>query len=128
MRPDILIIEDNAQNMYLLTFLLEKNGYSVIQAENGILGLAAAEKYKPSVIMLDIQLPGMSGYEVARMLKKNVKLENIPLIAVTSYAMPGDREKAMASGCIGYIEKPIDPETFIHDFQSCLPDNLTGES
>ncbi len=124
MKPDILIIEDNEQNMYLLTFLLEKNGYSVIQAEDGICGLAAANAHKPLVIILDIQLPGMNGYEVSRRLKNNTVLAHIPLIAVTSYAMPGDREKAMAAGCTGYIEKPIDPETFIRDFQSFLPDNF----
>ena len=124
MQPDILIIEDNEQNMYLLTFLLKKNGYSVIQAEDGICGLAAANAHKPLVIILDIQLPGMNGYEVARRLKNNTVLAHIPLIAVTSYAMPGDREKAMAAGCTGYIEKPIDPETFISDFQSFLPDNF----
>jgi len=124
MKPDILVIEDNEQNMYLLTFLLEKNGYSVIQAEDGIRGLAAANAHKPMVIILDIQLPGMNGYEVAGRLKNNTVLGHIPLIAVTSYAMPGDREKAMAAGCTGYIEKPIDPETFIRDFQSFLPDNF----
>ncbi len=123
-QPDILIIEDNEQNMYLLTFLLEKNGYSVIQAEDGICGLEAANAHKPRVIILDIQLPGMNGYEVARRLKKSTVLAHIPLIAVTSYAMPGDREKAMAAGCTGYIEKPIDPETFISDFQAFLPDNF----
>ena len=120
----ILIIEDNEQNMYLLTFLLEKNGYTVMQASDGLQGIKAAVQYKPAVILLDIQLPGMSGYEVAERLKKMNEVARIPIIAVTSYAMPGDREKAEKAGCIGYIEKPIDPATFIADFQKFLPKNF----
>ena len=123
MRDRILIIEDNEQNMYLVTFLLEKNDYEVIQAWNGRQGIEMATKQRPALILLDIQLPVMNGYEVARELKKNPALETIPIVAVTSYAMPGDREKAMAAGCTGYIEKPINPETFIKDFQKYLPDH-----
>jgi CheY-like chemotaxis protein len=127
MPPDILIIEDNEQNMYLLSFLLEKNGYTVEQAMDGSEGIKAAMQYKPSVILLDIQLPVMSGYEVAEQLKNTPEVAHIPLIAVTSYAMPGDREKAEAAGCIGYIEKPINPATFIADFQRFLPDSFQGK-
>ncbi len=123
MRDRILIIEDNEQNMYLVTFLLGKNDYEVIQAWNGRQGIEMATKQRPALILLDIQLPVMNGYEVARELKKNPALETIPIVAVTSYAMPGDREKAMAAGCTGYIEKPINPETFIKDFQKYLPDH-----
>lgn len=127
MKQTILIIEDNEQNMYLLTFLLEQNGYKVIQARDGQKGIDMVEKSQPSLILLDIQLPVMDGYEVARQLRKNPVFGGIPLIAVTSYAMPGDRKKAMEAGCSGYIEKPINPETFINDFQRYLSNQTSGE-
>ena len=89
----ILIVEDNEQNLYLETFLLEKQGYDVVQARNGHQGLEMAASEKPDLILLDIQLPMMDGYEVARRLKKNDTTLSIPIIAVTSYAMAGDRGK-----------------------------------
>jgi len=121
MRKKVLIIEDNEQNMYMLTYLLESESYEVNQAFNGTTGIAAAITNKPDIILLDIQLPGMDGYTVAVKLKENAELKNIPIIAVTSYAMPGDREKAIESGAIGYIEKPINPDTFIKQMESFLP-------
>jgi len=127
MKSKILIIEDNKQNMYLLTFLLEKSGYEVIQAIDGRQGIEMVEKHRPTLVLLDIQLPVMNGYEVARELKSNPGFDLMPIIAVTSYAMPGDREKAMEAGCTGYIEKPINPETFINDFKQYLPDNFSGK-
>ena len=126
MKPKILVIEDNEQNMYLLTFLLEKSGYTVIQAFDGRQGIEMAEKYMPKLVLLDIQLPVMNGYEVARELRQNLVFDLIPIIAVTSYAMPGDREKALEAGCTGYIEKPINPETFIGDFQKFISDHSSG--
>lgn len=113
MTAKILLIEDNAQNRYLAKFLLEQRGHQVIEAENGPLGLALAAKIVPDLILLDIQLPGMDGYAVARQLKNDPRLSVIPIVAVTSYAMVGDREKCLAAGANGYIEKPIDPDTFI---------------
>jgi len=127
MKPKILVIEDNEQNMYLLTFLLEKNNFEVIQAVDGRQGIDAAEKNRPALILLDIQLPIMSGYEVVRTLKNNPIFDTVPIVAVTSYAMPGDREKAMTSGCTGYIEKPINPATFISDFQEFLPSHFADK-
>ncbi len=109
----ILIIEDNVQNIYLLTFLLEKNGYQVIQALNGLDGIEIARHQQPNMVLLDIQLPGMDGYSVARELRKIPSMKDIPIVAVTSYAMPGDREQSLGAGCSGYIEKPINPDTFI---------------
>jgi two-component system, cell cycle response regulator DivK len=117
MKRRILLIEDNEQNRYLLTFLLEQHGYQVVAAEDGALGIAAAKAMLPSLILLDIQLPLMDGYAVARELRSISELRSVPIIAVTSYAMPGDREKALEAGCSGYIEKPIDPETFISDME-----------
>lgn len=113
MKPTILVIEDNEQNMYLTTFLLEKNGYAVLQARSGAEGLEQIECCSPALILLDIQLPEMDGYTVARVLRANHALDAVPIIAVTSYAMVGDRERVLDAGCNGYIEKPINPDTFI---------------
>ena len=120
MKPVVLVIEDNEQNMYLMRFLLEKNGFTVLEATDGISGLEIAKKEKPKLILLDIQLPRMDGYTVARELRKNSDLNNTPIVAVTSYAMAGDRELSIASGADGYIEKPIDPETFIEQITKYL--------
>ena len=113
MDKKILIIEDNEQNMYLLTFILKKHGFQVIQAQDGQKGIELALREQPDIILLDIQLPVMDGYKVAEELKKSSIGGKIPIIAVTSYAMVGDKEKALASGCSGYITKPINPDTFI---------------
>jgi two-component system, cell cycle response regulator DivK len=112
MMAKILIIEDNEQNLYLETFILQKNGHEIIQAHNGEMGIGLAAQVTPDLILLDIQLPGMDGYTVAKELRKNPKIANIPIIAVTSYAMTGDREHILEAGCTSYIEKPINPDTF----------------
>jgi two-component system, cell cycle response regulator DivK len=117
MKQKILIIEDNEQNMYMLTYLLESNNYEVFQSFNGPAGIILAGKNHPDVILLDIQLPEMDGYSVARELRKIKELSLIPIIAVTSYAMTGDKEKAIEAGATGYIEKPIDPDTFISQME-----------
>ncbi len=109
----VLLIEDNEQNRYLATFLLEKHAFQVAWARDGRLAIEMAQSYAPDLILLDIQLPGMDGYAVARALRVLPGLRGTPIIAVTSYAMVGDREKALDAGCDGYIEKPINPETFV---------------
>lgn len=109
----ILIIEDNEYNLYLETFILEKHGHHVIQATNGDDGIILANKHIPDLILLDIQLPGMDGYEVARHIRSNQELNRIPMVAVTSHALLGDRENILAAGCNDYIEKPINPDTFM---------------
>ncbi len=116
----ILLIEDNEQNRYLATFLLEKHGYEVVPANDGPIGIKMAAEILPDLILLDIQLPTMDGYAVARGLRKNPKLKNTPIVAVTSYAMAGDREKALAAGCNGYVEKPINPDTFVSEIARFL--------
>ena len=116
----ILIIEDNEQNIYLVTFILEKHGYDVIQARTGDQGLEMARMSQPEMILLDSQLPVMDGYSVAQELRKIQELAVTPIIAVTSYAMPGDRENAIKAGCTGYIEKPIDPETFMTQIENYM--------
>lgn len=113
----ILVIEDNEQNRYLATFLLEQKGYTVLSAVDGHEGIEMAKALVPDVILLDIQLPTMDGYAVATVLRRIDKLKHLPIIAVTSYAMAGDREKALAAGCTGYIEKPIDPLTFVSSIE-----------
>lgn len=113
MNRRILHIEDNENNRYLVAFLLQANGWEVVAAPDGPAGLAAAAAVGPALILLDIQLPGMDGYAVARALKADRALAPIPVVALTSYAMAPDRAAALAAGCDGYIEKPIDPETFV---------------
>lgn len=121
MNKRILMIEDNEQNRYMATFLLERHGYEVITAQDGSSGIALAEHCAPGLILLDIQLPTMHGYDVAAALRKLEALDGVPIIAVTSYAMVGDREKALHAGCNGYIEKPINPDTFVTEMESFRP-------
>ncbi len=123
MKQKILVIEDNGQNRYLIGFILEKHGYEVIQAKDGFEGIELANTVKPALILLDIQLPLMDGYTVARKLRSNPDLVKVPIIAVTSYAMVGDRERVLAAGCTGYIEKPINPDTFMSEVEQHLPDS-----
>ncbi len=117
MSRTILLIEDNEQNLYLTTFLLEQNGFKVVQARSGPEGIALAIQSRSDLILLDIQLPLMDGYAVARELRTYPALRDVPIIAVTSYAMAGDRERALEAGCTGYIEKPIDPDTFKNEIE-----------
>jgi two-component system cell cycle response regulator DivK len=112
-----LLIEDNEQNRYLATFLLERHGFEVHAAHDGPTGIEMARTLRPDVVLLDIQLPSMDGYEVARSLRSIADLADTPIVAVTSYAMVGDRERCLEAGCTGYIEKPIDPDTFVAQVQ-----------
>jgi two-component system cell cycle response regulator DivK len=120
MKATILVIEDNERNLYLVTFLLEKCGYQVVQARDGQTGIKLARELNPDLILLDIQLPVMDGYAVAREIMKDSELCGIPIVAVTSYAMVGDRERVLAAGCRGYIEKPINPVTFATEIEQYL--------
>jgi CheY-like chemotaxis protein len=126
MNQRILVIEDNEQNMYLVNFILEKFGYQVIQARSGDEGIRLARQQMPDLVLLDIQLPVMDGYSVARELRKMKEMAQIPIVAVTSYAMPGDREQAINAGCSGYIEKPINPETFMIEVEHFLHQHDPG--
>jgi two-component system cell cycle response regulator DivK len=119
-KPTILLIEDNEQNRYLATFLLQRSGFDVVPAQSGPEGIELAGRILPDLIILDIQLPQMDGYAVARELRRNPALENIPIVAVTSYAMTGDRERTLEAGCNGYIEKPIDPDAFRSQIEAYL--------
>ncbi len=121
MSGKILYIEDNEQNFYLVNVLLNTKGYEVLWARDGQEGIDKADQFKPDLILMDIQLPVMDGYEVARKLQSNPKLSKIPIVALTSYAMAGDREKALSAGCSGYIEKPINPDTFLTQIDQYFP-------
>lgn len=121
MNNKVLVIEDNEQNLYLVRFLLEKHGFIVHEARDGMEGIALASNLLPDLILLDIQLPMLDGYAVAAQLRLDPALRNTPIIAVTSYAMMGDREKVLAAGATGYIEKPIDPVTFVNQICEFLP-------
>jgi len=116
----ILYIEDNDQNFYLVHFILGARGYEVVRARDGREGISLATTINPDLILLDIQLPVMSGYVIAGELRKIPDLATIPVVALTSYAMPGDREKALAAGCTGYIEKPINPRSFTAQIEEYL--------
>jgi len=117
----VLYIEDNEQNYYLVSVLLKTQDYRIAWAQDGREGIEKALQLRPDLILLDIQLPIMDGYEVAHNLRSKPELSKIPIIAVTSYAMAGDREKALEAGCDGYIEKPIDPDTFLAQINKFLP-------
>lgn len=125
MKATILYIEDNEQNLYLVTFLLKAKGYEVLQAREGMEGLAMAARRRPDLILLDIQLPGMDGHAVAQRLRQIPEVAQTPIVALTSFAMSGDREKALESGCSGYIEKPINPDTFLGQIEEHLSDRLS---
>ena len=120
MKKKILVVEDNEKNLYLATFLLEQSGYEVISAETGRKGVEMAQAEKPDLILMDIQLPEMNGYEATTLIKSMADINRIPIVAVTSFAMAGDREKALAIGCVGYIEKPFAPETFVSEIEKYL--------
>ncbi len=124
--PKVLIIEDNEQNLYLTTFILKHHGYEVFQARDGAAGIQIAMSEHLDLILLDIQLPEMDGYVVANYLKSEPELADVPIIAVTSYAMVGDCEKAIEAGCTGYIEKPINPDTFIPELEQYLISRKKG--
>jgi len=108
-----LVIEDNIDNMVLITRFLKKFGYETLQAFSGKEGFEMALKHRPDFVILDIQLPDIEGTEVLKMIRTSDIGETIPIIAMTAYAMAGDKANLLAAGCDGYIEKPIDPERVI---------------
>ena len=109
----ILIVEDNPANLKLARFVLESNGHEVIAAVGAAEGLAHAQKCRPDLVLMDIQLPGMDGLEATRVLKSREPTRNVPVIALTALAMKGDRDRILAAGCDGYIAKPFSHAAFI---------------
>lgn len=116
----VLYIEDNESAGYLMKVLLSNSGYQVLLAENGILGIEMAKMHHPDIIIVDIQLPEIDGLTVAKILRQDNELKFIPIIAVTAFAMLGDKEKILQSGINGYISKPINPESFVREMQEII--------
>lgn len=116
----ILVIEDNVLNLELMTDLLEAFGFTVLTARDGAQGIELVRQEKLDLIICDVQMPGMDGYEVAGYLKRDPMLRRIPLVAVTALAMAGDREKVISAGFDGYIDKPISPEVFQKQLESFM--------
>ena len=117
----VLLVEDNEVNSYLARFLLEHGGFTVVTAGNGMEALEKAHAHKPALILMDIQMPVMDGYAATRALKADPTLQSVPVVALTAYAMPHEREQALAAGCAGHIEKPIDTRSFIATLRTYLP-------
>ena len=107
----ILIVDDNPTNLKLVSFLVRSHGYEVVTATDAAAALAAIQAERPAVILMDLQLPGVDGLELTRRLKADPATRQIPVVAVTAYAMKGDHEKALAAGCDDYVTKPIDTRT-----------------
>lgn len=120
MSAKVLVIEDNPNNLRLITYALQHSGYQVIGAASGEEGLKKARQEEYAFIIMDIQLPGMDGMETTRCIRQEETDKNIPIIALTSYTMRGDREKLLAAGCNGYFEKPIDPLTIVEEIHHVL--------
>ena len=113
MAVKVLVVEDNAQNLYLATYLLENAGFTVLSAADGIRAVELAKESIPDIVLMDILLPGVDGYEATRRLKADPTTVAIPVVALTAYSMEGDEQAALAAGCDGYISKPIDPSDFV---------------
>jgi len=123
MAKKILIVEDNELNMKLFNDLLESKGYEVVQTRNGMDALELAREHKPDLILMDIQLPEVSGLDVTRWIKEEDELAMIPVIAVTAFAMKGDEERIRQGGCEAYISKPISVATFLETIKHHIGDN-----
>jgi len=120
MSKTVLIVEDNDLNMKLFNDLLEANGYRTLQTKDGREAMELARRDRPDLILMDIQLPEISGLEITKMLKDDAELKAIPVIAVTAFAMKGDEEKIREGGCEGYIAKPISVANFLQTVSKFL--------
>ena len=121
MTKRILVIEDTEDNRQIVRDLLESAGYELIEALDGLEGVAAAEREHPDLILMDIQLPGIDGYEATRRIRAVPALATVPIIAVTSYALSGDEAKAVEAGCDGYVSKPFSPRALLAKVREYLP-------
>jgi two-component system, cell cycle response regulator DivK len=119
-KKTVLVVEDNELNMKLFNDLLEAHGYAVVQTRDGLSALDLARKHKPDLILMDIQLPEVSGIEVTKWLKEDDTLRRIPVIAVTAFAMKGDEQKIREGGCEAYISKPISVMSFLQTIDGIL--------
>ena len=118
----ILYVEDNDDNIFMLTHRLSKHGYEVVIAGDGEQGVARANEEQPALILMDLSLPVLDGWEATRKLKSNPATQNIPVIALSAHAMPGDAEKALAAGCDDYDTKPIEIKRLLSKISALLPE------
>ena len=121
MSKRILVVEDQEDNRQIIRDLLSATDYEIIEAESGEDALTAAAKQRPDLILMDIQLPGMDGYETTRRIKADSALPSITIIAVTSYALSGEEHKARAAGCDEYVPKPYSPRQLLAKIRQYLP-------
>ena len=121
MSKRILVVEDQADNRRIMRDLLTRSGYEIVEAMTGEEGVTLAETQQPDLILMDIQLPIIDGYEATRRIKANPALHHIPIIAVTSYALSGDDVKAYAAGCNDYVAKPFSPRALLAKVREYLP-------
>ena len=121
MSKRILVVEDHEDNRRIMRDLLTSSGYEVIEAVTGVEGVTAAETHRPDLILMDIQLPGIDGYEATRRIKANPKLQKIAIIVVTSYALSGDDVKAFEAGCDAYVAKPFSPRELLAKIREYVP-------
>jgi CheY-like chemotaxis protein len=122
MAARVLLVEDNAANLALMEYLLRAFGHATLSAKDGESGVALAARERPDIILMDLQMPKLDGFETAEQIKAFPHLKNVPIVAVTASAMVGDRDKILARGFDGYIAKPITPETFVTQVESFLAD------
>jgi CheY-like chemotaxis protein len=121
MNARVLVVEDNPANLSLMAYLLRAFGCTVLTATDGAEGIELAHRERPDVILMDLQMPKLNGFDAADRMKANPVLRGIPIVAVTAFAMVGDRDKILAHGFDGYIAKPITPETFVEQVQAFVP-------
>ena len=127
MAARVLLVEDNPANLALMKYLLEASGYTILTATNGREGVVVAQRESPDVILMDLQMPNMNGYDAARQVKEVPALRGVPIIAVTAAAMVGDRDKILARGFDGYIAKPITPERFVSEVEGFIAAALRAD-
>jgi len=119
----ILVVEDNELNMKLVKGLIKIGKYRMLEANDAESGIQLIREQRPDLVLMDIQLPGMDGLSATKIIKEDPDLKDIPIVALTSYAMQGDKEKALAAGCTGYIAKPIDTRKFLETVSQYLKDD-----
>ena len=122
MAKTVLVVEDNELNMKLFHDLLEANGYNIVQTRNGLEAIDLAREHHPDLILMDIQLPEVSGLEVTKWIKEDDDLRSIPVIAVTAFAMKGDEERIRQGGCEAYLSKPISVAKFLETVKTYIGD------
>ena len=121
MKRIVLLIEDNAANRYLARFILEKNGFEVVEADNGADGVRLARERTPDLVLMDIEMPEMDGYEATNLLRAEAATAQVPIMAFTSYAHPSDRERALTLGFSDYLEKPFEVDELVRRVRQLLP-------